>query len=91
MECVNQEVKTYLCIFCGNYSTSWSESIFHAEFAHNHCVHSVTNQSLFLLMMGYEPYALPIVISTTSIPVVEIRLKQLTAVRDEALATYELA
>ena len=41
-------------------------------------------------MMGYEPHALPSVISDTIIPMVETRLKILSATRDEALATHEL-
>ena len=90
-ERVNQKVETYLRIFCGNNPASWSESISHAEFAHNHRPHSVTNQSLFYLMMGYEPRALPSVISDTSIPAVETRLKTLSAAHNEALATHELA
>ena len=90
-ERVNQEVKTYLRIFCGNNPASWSESISHVEFAHNHHPHSVTNQSPFYLMMGYEPRALPSVISDTSIPAVEAHLKTLSAARNEALATHELA
>ena len=90
-ERVNQEVETYLRIFCGNNPASWSESIFHAEFAHNHHPHSVTSQSPFYLMMGYEPRALPSVISDTSIPAVETRLKTLSTARNEALATHELA
>ena len=89
-KCVNQEVRTYLCIFCGNHSTSWSESISHAEFAYNHHAHSVTNQFPFFLMIGYEPHALPTAIPTTLIPAAETRLKQLTAVKDEALAAYKL-
>ena len=88
---VNQEIETYLWIFCGNNPASWSESISHAEFAHNHRPHSVTNQSLFYLMMGYEPRALPSVIANTSIPAVESRLKTLFAARNEALAAHELA
>ena len=91
MEQVNQEVKTYLRIFCGNNPASWSESISHAEFAHNHCPHSVTKQSPFYLMMGYEPYALPSVISDTSIPAVETHLKTLSATCNEALTAHELA
>ena len=90
-ERVNQEVETYLRIFCGNNPTSWSESIFHTEFAHNHCPHSVTNQSPFYLMMGYEPRALPSVISNTSIPTVESRLKTLSTAYNKALAAHELA
>src|SRR4029077_19768556 len=73
-ERVNQEVETYLRIFCGNNPASWSESISHAEFAHNHRPHSVTNQSPFYLMMGYEPRALPSVISDTVIHAVEDHL-----------------
>src|SRR6266702_1355635 len=65
--------------------------ISHAEFAHNHRPHSVTNQSPFYLMMGYEPRALPSVISDTSIPAVETCLKTLSAARNEALAAHELA
>ena len=89
-ERVNQEVETYLHIFCSNNPTSLSESISHAEFAHNHRPHSVTNQFPFYLMMGYEPRALPSVISETSIPTVEARLKTLSAARNEALAAHKL-
>ena len=88
---VNQEIETYLWIFCGNSPASWSEYISHTEFAHNHHPHSITNQSPFYLMMGYEPHALPSVIANTSIPTVESRLKILSAARNEALATHELA
>ena len=88
---VNQEIETYLWIFCGNNPASWSESIFHAEFTHNHRPHSVTNQSPFYLMMGYEPRALPSVIADTSIPTVESCLKTLSATHNEALAAHELA
>ena len=42
-------------------------------------------------MMGYEPRALPSVISDTTIPVVKTRLKTLSAACDEALAAHELA
>ena len=90
-ERVNQEVKTYLHIFCGNNPASWSESISHAEFAHNHRPHSVTKQSPFYLMMGYEPRALPLVISNTSIPTVDTCLKTLSTTCDEALAAHKLA
>ena len=90
-ERVNQEIETCLRIFCGNNPASWSESISHAELAHNHHPHSVTNQSPFYLMMGYEPRALPSVIANTPIPTVETRLKTLSAAHNEALAAHELA
>ena len=88
---VNQEIETYLWIFCGSNPTSWADKIPHAEFTHNHCPHSITTQSPFYLMMGYKPCALPTVISETSIPTMEDRLKTLNATRDEALASHELA
>ena len=42
-------------------------------------------------MMGYELHALPSVISDTTIPAIETRLKTLSAARNEALAAHELA
>ena len=90
-ERVNQEVETYLRIFCGSNPGSWTENISHAEFAHNHRPHSVMNQSPFYLMMGYEPCALPSVISDTAIPAIETCLKTLSAARNKALAAHELA
>ena len=67
------------------------QKISHAKFAHNHCLHSVTNQSLFFLMMGYEPCALPTVLPKTQLPAVETCLQQLSAACNEALAVHELA
>ena len=90
-EQVNQEIETYLRIFYGNNPTSWMDSITLAEFTHNHHPHSITSQSLFFLMMGYEPHALLSRIQNSAIPAVEIRLKNLTAARNEALAAHELA
>ena len=90
-ERVNQEIETYLRIFCGNNPITWSENISHAKFAHNHHLHSVINQLLFFLMMGYEPCALPMVLPETQHPAVEACLQQLSAACNEALAAHELA
>ena len=90
-ERVNQEVETYFRMYCGNNPTAWVENISHAEFAHNHHPHSITNQFPFFLMMGYEPIPLPTVLPSSSIPAVETRIKTLQAARQEALATHELA
>ena len=90
-EQVNQEIETYLQIFCRNNPTSWMNSITHAEFTHNHRPHSVTSQLPFFLMMGYEPHVLPSVIQNSAIPAVETRLKNLTAAQNKALAAHELA
>ena len=39
-------------------------------------------------MMGYEPRPLPLVISDTTIPAVETRLKTPSAARNEALTAH---
>jgi len=78
-ECVNQEIEIYLCIFCGSNPSLWSEMISHAEFAHNHCPYSVTNQFPFYLMIGYEPRALPSITTNSSISTIKSCLKTLVA------------
>ena len=86
----NQEIETYLRIFCGSNPTSWADKIPDMEFTHNHHPYSVTNQLPFYLMMGYEPCAISMVLSETSIPTVKTCLKSLNAARNEALAAHEL-
>ena len=59
MECYNQELKIYLCIFCEGQLQKWLELLPMAKFAHNTAIHSVTSNSLFLLIMRYEPQSYP--------------------------------
>ena len=73
-ERVNQEVETYLRIFCGNSPSDWAEHIPMAEFVHNIRPHSVTNKSPFSLILGYKPQALPDLVKSSSLPAVEERL-----------------
>jgi len=54
-EWVNQELETYLRIFCQGQPMKWADLLLMAKFAHNSATHSVTNQTPFLLMMGFEP------------------------------------
>ena len=89
-EHVNQELEVYLWIFCQNDPFSWADRLPTAEFTHNHCPHSVTNVSPFYLMYGYEPRALPSVISETLIPAAEDHIKELSEARKEAVATHDL-
>jgi len=61
-----------------------------AEFSHNSATHSVTNQMLFSLMMGFEPRAyLPI--RKTFFPALDKRLELLTAACTEATAAHAKA
>ena len=54
MEWVNQEVETYLWMFCQGQSDKWSELIPMAEFVHNSVTHSSMQKSPFSLILGYE-------------------------------------
>ena len=54
-EWVNQELETYLRLFASNKPKEWSRILPMVEFAHNSATHSVTQRTLFSLMMGYEP------------------------------------
>jgi len=58
-ERVNQELETYFHIFCQGQPTRWANLLPMAEFLHNSATHSVTNQTPFSLMMGFEPQAYP--------------------------------
>ena len=59
MECYNQELKTYLCIFCKGQLQKWLELLLMAEFAHNTAVYLVTGKSPFSLMMGCKLQSYP--------------------------------
>ena len=62
-----------------------------AEFAHNQTVHLVTKSSMFRLMMGYKPLAIPRIRKGWDFPAVEERMDQLHKAREEALALHKLA
>jgi hypothetical protein len=90
-ERMNQELETYLRIFCGNNPETWNGALPLAEYCHNQRVHSTTKRSPFYLMMGYEPKDIPLAFERTNIPSVETRIKELERAREEALAAHELA
>ena len=90
-EHLNQELETYLRIYCGNRPTEWEPLILVLEFAHNNQTHETTKQTLFFLMGGYEMKAFPLPFEGTNVPSVGQRLAALQKARDEALATHELA
>ena len=61
-----------------------------AEFLHNSATHSVTNQMLFSLMMGFEPRANP-PIGKTFFPALNKRLELLDAAHKEASTAHAKA
>src|ERR1700709_2542956 len=85
-ERLNQELETYLRIYCRTDPHSWSKNLPLAEFTHNHRTHETQKQSPFFLLYGYEPHALPTTLSTSPVPAVEDRIKNIQKVREEALS-----
>ena len=61
MECVNQELDQFLCLFVNEQQDDWYDLLPIAEFQHNNHVHSAMQQPPFLLdtgripRMGFEP------------------------------------
>ena len=89
-ERTNQEIETYLCIFCANNPRTWLDFLPTAEFQHNSAPHHSTKTSPFNLMLRYEPRAYP-PLGKTFLPALENRLASLQEMRREALAVHETA
>jgi hypothetical protein len=87
-ERANQEIDTYLWIFCANNPHKWSKFLTSAKFVHNSVPHSSTKVSPFSLILGYEPRAYPS-LGKTFLPALESRLSSLEAAWKEALAAHE--
>ena len=87
-ERVNQEVETYLRMFCQGQPDKWSEFIPMAEFVHNSATHLSTQRSPFSLILGYEPRDY-LKIRQTFIPSLKEWLSLLNQARDEALVAHE--
>ena len=86
----NQEVETYLCIFCANNLQKWTDLLPTTEFHHNSVPHSSTKVSLFFLLHRYEPRAYP-PLGKTFLPALENYLTVLEEARKEALVAHETA
>ena len=89
-ECLNQELEVYVRIFCTNEPHTWNSLLPIAEFTHNQRTHEALKQTLFYLMYGTNPVALPLAVETTA-PVATECLSSLNKAREEALAAHELA
>ncbi|ESK83158.1 hypothetical protein Moror_14995 [Moniliophthora roreri MCA 2997] len=90
-ERVNQEMEIYLRMFCSKEQTEWSSYLHMAEFAHNNRTHSVTRNSPFFMIMGYNPRPLPTAFEPTSVPSVEERLNKLRKLRGDVAGMMEIA
>ena len=64
-ERVNQEIGTYLHMYCVEKPNDWSLFLADAQFAHNSRIHSTHGQTPFYLLHGYEPTAYPSDVANT--------------------------
>ena len=87
----NQEIETYLLIYCLSNPTNWPASLATLEFVHNSRRHANCAQSPFKLMFGYAPPALPTSFKGTNIPELDERLQLLSRIHREALAAHKIA
>ena len=90
-EWVNQELETYLGIFCKKNPEEWDRNLSITEFSYNERTHSATKWTPFFLMLGYKPTGIPIAFPKSNVPMVERRLAELLKIRDNARAAHELA
>jgi hypothetical protein len=88
---LNQELETYLHIYCRSAPLDWVKHLPMAEFIHNHQKHDSHNASPFFLMMGYKPQGIPHILPNSTIPAAEERIKYLQKTREEAIACHNLA
>ena len=89
-ERVNQEIGTYLRMYCVEKPADWSLYLADAQFAHNSRIHSTHRQTPFYLLHGYEPTAYPSDVANTP-GLAEERLEQLVANRDKAIIAHKKA
>jgi hypothetical protein len=90
-EHLNQELETYLCIYCRSAPLDWVKHLPMAEFIHNHQKHDSCNASPCFLMMGYEPRGIPHILPNSAIPAAEDQVRYLQKTREEAIACHNLA
>jgi len=90
-EHLNQELETYLRIYCQTNPETWVEHLPLAEFVHNHQKHDSHNASPFYLMMGYNPRSLPHTLTSSPVPAAKERLRLLQKAREEAIACHNIA
>ena len=89
-ERVNQEIRTYLHMYCTEKPNDWSLYLADAQFAHNSRIHSTHGQTPFYLLHGYEPTAYPSDIANP-LGLADDQLEQLAANRDKAVIVHKCA
>ena len=71
MEQVNQEIKTYLAIYCHSYPETWKRLTSTLEFTHNNRRYADRPKTPFELIMGESPKAIFKVFKNTKFPSID--------------------
>ena len=87
----NQEISTYLSIYCTGNPSSWSENLPLLEFTHNSRTHSDRKKTPFELMYGTKPHGIPTILEESNVESTEQRIEALDEARKEAIAAHKLA
>jgi hypothetical protein len=91
VECKNQEVEQYLCLFCNKRQDDWASYLPAAEFTLNLRLHSGASQTPFEIVYGYWPdFTVPIE-KQSNMPSLDIRLDHLADVCKKAEAALQLS
>jgi hypothetical protein len=84
-ERVNQEIEAYLAIYCHSHPETWKKNLATIEFTHNNRRHTDQPNTLFEIIQGESPKALPLTYENTKFPSIDDKIKQMMTDRDEAL------
>jgi hypothetical protein len=70
MKRMNQEIETYLQIFCSNHSHDWNQYLHMLEFAINNRINSSTKQSTFFLIYRSHSKGMPTTFTQSKVPTI---------------------
>lgn len=91
VECKNQEIETYLRLYCAKRQDDWIDHLPAAEFALNSRVHAGNGKTPFELIYGYTPdFTIPIG-RRSNMPSLDTRLSNMASARDDAAAALRLS
>ena len=90
-KCVNQETKTYLCVFINHHQDNWADWLPIAEFAYNNHIHSSTHHTPFELDTGQHPHMGTEFPCTSTIEAADAFVSHMAQMQEEAKATLSHA
>jgi hypothetical protein len=89
-ECLNQELETYVLIYCQTNPEIWVKHLSLAEFIHNHQSTTPITPP-HSTSWGYNPWSLPHTLTSSPVPAAEECLYLLQKAREEAIACHNIA